>query len=57
MDPVFLDLERVQEIQKINGVPVIADEVEAAEMVLAVAQGQADKAAIADFLRQNSKER
>jgi len=41
---------------KVNGIPVIADEDEAAEMVLSVAQGQADKSAIADFLRQNSKE-
>jgi death-on-curing protein len=40
---------------KINAIEVIADEDEAAYMVLEVAQGQAGKEAIADFLRRNVK--
>lgn len=37
-----------------NGIEVIADEDEAADMVLRVAQGQVGKEDISDFLRQNT---
>jgi death-on-curing protein len=37
-----------------NGIEIIADEDEAADLVLSVAQGQLGKEAIADFLRSNS---
>ncbi len=37
-----------------NGIEVIADEDETADMVLEVAQGRLGKAEIAEFLRQNA---
>ncbi len=37
-----------------NGIEVVAEEDEAANMVLLVAQGQLGKEAIADFLRRNA---
>ncbi|HKP51238.1 MAG TPA: type II toxin-antitoxin system death-on-curing family toxin [Chloroflexia bacterium] len=42
---------------KINGIEVIADEDQAADLVLLVAQGKADKGSIADFLRENTIQR
>lgn len=40
----------------VNGVKVIADEDEIADLVLAVAEGKTDKATVADFLKENSEQ-